>query len=132
MPTSRHLSSADQTCVVSEDGVLILVNQFNAHFNNYILKCKIAPNCAQLATCSSDSTVRLWDLTNQCRLQKTLTGHKRWVWDCTYNSDSSYLVTASSDLTAKLWDCARGEYIKEYKSHSKAVVCCALHDTPVM
>lgn len=130
--TPRHISSSDQTCFITEDGAIRLINQFNAHFNHYILKCKIAPNCTQLATCSSDSTVRLWDLTNQCRLQKTLSGHKRWVWDCTYNSDSSYLVTASSDLTAKLWDCAKGEYIKEYKGHAKAVVCCALHDTPVM
>ncbi|EFC47830.1 predicted protein [Naegleria gruberi] len=114
------------------NGVIRLIYQFNAHFNHYILKCKIAPNCTQLATCSSDSTVRLWDLSSQCRLQKTLNGHKKWVWDCTYNSDSSYLVTASSDLTAKLWDCNRGEYIKEYKGHAKAVVCCALHDTPVL
>jgi len=129
---SRSSSAPTETCTMSEDGAIRLINQFNAHFNHYILKCKIAPNCYQLATCSSDSTVRLWDLTNQCRLQKTLSGHKKWVWDCTYNSDSSYLVTSSSDLTAKLWDCARGEYIKEYKGHAKAVVCCALHDTPVM
>ncbi|KAJ3385884.1 TOR complex subunit lst8, partial [Lobulomyces angularis] len=54
-------------------------------------------------------------------LDKTLTGHQRWVWDCCFSADSAYLVSASSDHTAKLWDISAGEAIRNYVGHQKAV-----------
>jgi G protein beta subunit-like protein len=64
-------------------------------------------------------------------LDKTLAAHQRWVWDCVFSADSEYLVTGSSDQTARLWDISRGEVIKNYTGHHKAVVCVALNDSSV-
>jgi WD40 repeat protein len=61
----------------------------------------------QLATTSSDKTVKLWNL-DGFTLDRTLTGHTRWVWDCVFSVDAAYLVTASSDATARLWDLSTG------------------------
>ncbi|KAL0480385.1 mTOR complex subunit lst8 [Acrasis kona] len=112
-----------------------LLYKFKAH-SRYILKCLISPDVKQICTASADQTVKLWDMSNlseknqQVLLTDTLEGHKRWVWDCAYSSDSAYLVTASSDMTARLWDLNKGEVIKEYRGHQKAVVCIALNDQP--
>lgn len=75
---------------------------------SYILKCLISPDMQQLATTSSDKTVKLWNL-DGFTLDRTLTGHTRWVWDCVFSVDAAYLVTASSDATARLWDLSSGE-----------------------
>ena len=54
-------------------------------------------------TTSSDSTVKLWNL-DGFTLERTLKGHRRWVWDCVFSVDAAFLVTASSDATARLWE----------------------------
>ena len=54
------------------------MHKLRAH-NAYILKCLISPDCQQLATTSSDKTVKLWNLDDNFRLDRTLTGHTRWV-----------------------------------------------------
>ena len=47
-----------------------------------------------LATCSADTTVKIWSATNnEFKLAKELKGHQRWVWDCAFSADSAYLVT---------------------------------------
>jgi WD40 repeat protein len=78
-----------------------------ATLQGYILKCLISPDVQQLATTSSDKTVKLWNL-DGFTLDRTLTGHTRWVWDCVFSVDAAYLVTASSDATARLWDLSTG------------------------
>jgi len=92
------------------------------------LKCLLSPDGRQLATASSDKTVKLWSL-DGFKLERTLVGHSRWVWDCVWSVDAAYLVTASSDSTARLWDCSSGEAIRVYTGHHKAVSCCALNDS---
>lgn len=99
-----------------------------AHPDAYILKCLLSPDGRLLATCASDTTVKLWSLDN-FTLERTLTGHTRWVWDAVFSVDAAYLVTASSDTTARLWDCASGEAIRVYSGHHKAATCCALNDS---
>ena len=52
-----------------------------------------------LATCSSDSTIRIWSTINfEYTAEKTLTGHQRWVWDAAFSADSAYLVTGECHL----------------------------------
>ena len=94
----------------------------------YIIKCLISPDCKQLATTSSDQTIKIWDMTSNFACDKTLTGHQRWVWDAVYSADSEYLVTASSDATARLWDVSSGETIRHYTGHDKAVITVTMHD----
>ncbi len=93
-----------------------------------------------LATCSADTTVKIWSISPnyEFKLEKTLQGHQRWVWDCAFSADSAYLVTgneqplfvasfivlelsslASSDHTARLWDMSTGETVRQYNGHQK-------------
>lgn len=83
-----------------------------------------------LVTTSSDTTVKLWNL-DGFTLERTLKGHRRWVWDCVFSVDAAFLVTASSDATASLWEVSSGEAIRVYSGHHKAAVCCALNDSAI-
>ena len=54
----------------------------------------IKANSRHLATCSADHSIKLWSTANfEYNLEKTLTGHQRWVWDAAFSADSAYLVT---------------------------------------
>ncbi|KAH0584032.1 RNase P and RNase MRP subunit, variant 2 [Termitomyces sp. 'cryptogamus'] len=105
------------------------VTRFHAH-NKYLTRCLLSPDAKYLATCSADTTVKIWSISHnyEFKLERTLIGHQRWVWDCAFSADSAYLVTASSDHTARLWEMASGETVRQYNGHHKATVCCALHD----
>ncbi|CAG9467026.1 unnamed protein product [Pedinophyceae sp. YPF-701] len=105
------------------------LHKLKAH-KGHILHCLLSPDVRQLATTSSDKTVKLWNL-EDFSLDKTLVGHSRWVWDCVFSVDAAYLVSASSDATARLWDLSTGEAIRVYSGHHKACVCCALNDSAV-
>lgn len=56
---------------------------------------KIPTSARYLATCSADTTVKIWSITShyEFKQEKILTGHQRWVWDCAFSADSAYLVT---------------------------------------
>ncbi|EAU84105.2 hypothetical protein CC1G_06967 [Coprinopsis cinerea okayama7 len=105
------------------------VTRFQAH-GKYLTRCLLSPDARYLATCSADTTVKIWSIspTYEFKLERILVGHQRWVWDCAFSADSAYLVTASSDHTARLWEMASGETVRQYNGHHKAAVCCALHD----
>ena len=104
-----------------------LETTFQAH-NDYLLKCVLSPDYAQLATTSADKTVKLWDTTSWTCTQ-TLAQHQRWVWDAVFSADSLYLVTASSDQSAKLWNLRTGDVLRKYVGHNLAVTCVCLNDT---
>jgi target of rapamycin complex subunit LST8 len=48
-----------------------------------------------LATCSADTTIKIWQIENNYTVthKKTLYGHQRWVWDAAFSADSAYLVS---------------------------------------
>lgn len=48
---------------------------FKAH-ETYILKCVVSPNSKYLATSSADSTVKIWNINDNCSYNKTLQGHQ--------------------------------------------------------
>ncbi|RUS24852.1 WD repeat-containing protein wat1 [Jimgerdemannia flammicorona] len=107
------------------------ITRFAAH-SKYITRCLLSPDTKHLATCSADTTVKIWSTSSfQFELEKTLVGHQRWVWDCAFSADSAYLVTASSDHVARLWELAQGETIRQYNGHNKAAVCVALNDLSI-
>ncbi|XP_066316392.1 target of rapamycin complex subunit LST8-like [Miscanthus floridulus] len=106
------------------------LHKLQAH-DGYILKCLLSPEFCDpnryLAIASSDHTVKIWNV-DGFKLERTLVGHQRWVWDCVFSVDGAYLITASSDTTARLWTMSTEEAIRVYHGHHKATVCCALHD----
>lgn len=105
---------------------------FEAH-KRYCLKVLLSPDVRQLATCSADTTIKIWTLspTGPPILDKTLYGHQRWVWDLAFSADSAYLVSASSDHSARLWELASAQAVRQYVGHSKPCVAVALNDINV-
>lgn len=63
------------------------------------------PVFSELASCSEDSTIRIWDYELGDALH-TLKGHTRPVLDIDYGGPrgGTLLASCSSDLTIKLWD----------------------------
>lgn len=51
-----------------------------------------------LATCSADTTIKIWQIGDDWRVRKKtdLVGHQRWVWDAAFSADSAYLVSGLS------------------------------------
>jgi len=105
------------------------VTKFPAH-NKYLTRCLLSPDVRLMATCSADTTVKIWTIgpNFDFKLDKVLKGHQRWVWDAAFSADSAYLVTASSDHVARLWELSSGETVRQYNGHHKAAVCVALND----
>ena len=126
------------------------VAKFKAH-GTYITRVLLSPDTRHLATCSADHTARIWqvDLDNPApptaasngiagssdedehrpfKLEETLDGHQRWVWDCAFSADSAYLVTACSDHYARLWELSSKTIIRQYNGHHRGAVCVALND----
>lgn len=119
-----------------------LVSTFRAH-NHYITRITFTPDGQSLCTCSADGTCRLFAIpaTSNHRqpeqeerhyygLERTLSGHQRWVWDCAFSADSAYIITASSDTTARLFERRTGDTVSVFTGHSKAITCVALNDIP--
>ncbi|KAI1004936.1 Target of rapamycin complex subunit wat1 [Podosphaera aphanis] len=135
-----------QLILYNENTSIVPVTHFNAH-GNYITRILLSPDVKHLATCSADHTAKIWEVTDlqamsPCsnhstaestdskpfRLESTLTGHQRWVWDCAFSADSAYLVTACSDHYARLWELHSEQIIRQYNGHHRGLVCVALND----
>lgn len=123
---------------------LMPITHFKAHAQ-YITRVLLSPDVKHLATCSADHTAKIWEVkdlesmvpapgqaaTSEARpfkLESTLTGHQRWVWDCAFSADSAYLVTACSDHYARLWELHSEQIIRQYNGHHRGLVCVALND----
>ncbi|PJF17352.1 hypothetical protein PSACC_02808 [Paramicrosporidium saccamoebae] len=124
-----HLWRIAVTTAEDEDATLLSLHHLctvQAH-EQYGLKCLFSPDSSFILTTSSDSTARLWRITDPrlltgsngslnrsftelsepqvlLELAQTFEGHSKWVWDCAFSADSAYVVTTSSDNTARLWD----------------------------
>jgi WD40 repeat protein len=62
-----------------------------------------SPDGTQVASASSDETVRLWDLATGSELQ-TLKGHSGRVYGAAFSPDGTQVASASDDKTVRLWD----------------------------
>jgi target of rapamycin complex subunit LST8 len=122
---------------------LVPITHFKAH-GQYITRVLLSPDVKHLATCSADHTAKIWEVKDlekmvpsanddspkpkPFKLESTLTGHQRWVWDCAFSADSAYLVTACSDHYARLWELHSEQIIRQYNGHHRGAVCVALND----
>ena len=79
---------------------------------------------ASAATVDAAAAPQKWELL------KTMQGHQRWVWDCSFSLCSTYLVSVSSDHTGRLWSVDQNKLIVSYNGHTKPVTCVILDECP--
>lgn len=82
------------------------------------------PTRTILASCSDDSTARLWK-TSQSSAIHTLTDHKKEIYSINWSpvesrSGSHWLATASLDTTVRLWDPETGKCVRTLAKHTDA------------
>lgn len=83
--------------------------------------CAFNPiNENNVSTCSSDGTVKTWDITTgEC--VATYEGHEGWVTAVSYNRGATLLCSVSKDKSVRLWDAARpGRQVMELWGHEYA------------
>lgn len=83
-----------------------------------------SPNGKQIASGSSDKTIRIWQLPNGQQLQ-TLAGHTDDVCSVTFSPDGKILASGSRDKTVKLWQVDTGQEIRTFTANDDAVYCVA-------
>lgn len=78
-----------------------------------------------VASCSSDRTLKVWELASGCEL-RTLKGHSWYVNSVALSADGRIAVSASSDQTLKVWEVDSGLELRTLQGHSPAVYGVAL------
>ena len=61
------------------------------------------PKGTHLATCSGDSTIKIWDFLKASWVA-TFESHIHPVWSCSWNDTGDFLISGSMDSTCKLFD----------------------------
>ena len=83
-----------------------------------VLGVAFSPDGKQLASCSSDETVILWDPATGEKLH-TLSGHTDRVFKVAYRPDGKHLATASADGTLRIRESATGQEVLVLEPHRK-------------
>jgi WD40 repeat protein len=81
----------------------------NAH-TSWINGLTFTPEGNQLASCSGDFTIRLWDF-DVVLQSRDFEGHDGPVWTASFSSDATKIVSASADKTAKIWQRDTGKVL---------------------
>jgi WD40 repeat protein len=88
-----------------------LVNSFQAHSNS-IYRIKQSPfNTNYVATCSSDQTVKIWNVSSSFdwTLITTYSQHSSWVYALEWLDNDTLASAGSFDQTIKLWSPTTGQ-----------------------
>ena len=100
-----------------------LVQTFRGHTSdvNTVLFSPREGSSPLLASCSSDKTIRLWNLDEQSA--KTLTRHTYQVHCLAFaplaeQTSVQYMASVSTDGTCLLWDSKTNSVLKEYRHES--------------
>ena len=83
---------------------------------------QFSPDSRLLATCSGDSSVKLWVISpHGLTLKWTLVGHVGFIAGLDFSPDGTRLVTGAGDQTLKVWDVNRGVEVATLYGHNDYV-----------
>ena len=83
-----------------------------------VIQVETSPDGRLLATCGSDSTIKLWRVQpDGLQLQHTLRGHMSYVNQLAFSPDGARLVSTSADQTLKIWDTHRAAELATLYGH---------------
>jgi WD40 repeat protein len=120
-PDGRWLAvqAADETTVLLLDArTHETAAQFRGH-EGVVHWAAFGPDSRRLATCSSDHTVRLWQIDGgACQV---LRGHTDEVFAAAFHPDGTRLATAGRDRAVWLWDLATGQEVARLQGHTTYV-----------
>jgi centriolar protein POC1 len=88
-----------------------------------------SPSGQLLASCSSDTTVRIWtpNVNGKCIILK---GHQAPVRSMDFSKSESLMVTCSDDKTLKIWSLPQCTFQKSLLGHTHWVRACRLSQDP--
>lgn len=87
-----------------------------------------SPDMGQLASASSDGTIRFWD-TEMGKLQWTVQEHSGYNNSIAFSPNGRRLASASSDYTVGLWDVAQKILQAKLERHSNVINCVVFSPT---
>lgn len=73
-----------------------------------VAQAKFSPDGTKIASCSSDATVRIWDVRSG-KLQHVLQGHLAGISTIAWSPDSETLASGSDDKSIRLWNTGSGK-----------------------
>ena len=91
-----------------------------AGHNKAINTVAFSPAGDLLATGSSDTTIRLWDLDKQ-RAVAALTGHTSKVHCVAFSPDGRTLASGGNDGTLRLWNLLLNKQVAVFQGHRSAI-----------
>ncbi len=96
------------------------VGEFKNAHTSPINALTFTPQGNQLASCSGDFTIRLWDFDIVLQ-SRDFEGHDGPVWTAAFSPDGTKIVSASADKTVKVWQRDTGAVLFDLKEHTAPV-----------
>jgi WD40 repeat protein len=93
--------------------------------------CRFAPDGTFLVSCSSDASVRLWDV-DRGLLVRTLSGHASPVSGCAVSGDSSLVASVAEDGAVKVWRASDGACLATAHVDGELSGCCWSDGDPLL
>jgi len=93
---------------------------FRGH-SSIVNSAVFSPNGLEIASASSDTTIKIWDLSDYS-LSRTLSGyHSGAIFSIAYNPDGTQIASAGEDSSIVIRNAATGAHIHTLRGHGKKI-----------